>query len=237
MFELLAAQDRAGQIICLHWKRVRLKPTILFFALALGLLRPHMMPAQGTIYLSNLGESSAGSSAVGSDQWIATRFNTGTNSGGYFLNSIQLLIASASGSPSGFSVFLYDINLARQPGTSLGGLSGSDPAAPGIFTYSTSGITLPPFGSYFIVVTSATAVANGSYLWSRAATSIYNPVGQWTAFGNSYTSSDGSQWTRFDSPYQFAVYATVVPEPAIFALAGLSLVGLSFWRHTSRQVK
>jgi hypothetical protein len=208
--------------------------SILTLASAVGLLLPPVVSAQGTIYLSNLGESSAGSLAVGSDQWIATRFNTGTNSGGYFLNSIQLLMTSASGSPSGFSVFLYDINIARQPGNSLGGLNGSDPAAGGVFAYSTSGITLPPFGSYFIVVTSATTVANGSYLWSRATTSIYNPVGQWTAFGNSYTSSDGSQWTRRDNPFQFAVDARAIPEPSMSALVGLELVGLSFWRRKIR---
>jgi hypothetical protein len=60
-----------------------------------------------TAYLSNLGQSSTGSLAVGSDSWLAASFGTGTNEGGYELNSIQLAMTDASGNPSGFTVMIY----------------------------------------------------------------------------------------------------------------------------------
>jgi len=140
-----------------------MKKTILGLASAIGLFLPQLTAAQGTLYLSNLGQPSAGSSAAGSDQWIATLFHAGSNSGGYVLNSIQLLMGAASGTPSGFSVFLYDASSSRQPNNNLGTLIGTDPAVGGTFAYAASDITLSPNGSYFVVITSASAVANGSY--------------------------------------------------------------------------
>jgi hypothetical protein len=56
-----------------------------------GLLAQQILQAQGTTYLSNLDQSSVGSLAVGSNSWLAGIFETGTNPGGYVLNSIQLV--------------------------------------------------------------------------------------------------------------------------------------------------
>jgi hypothetical protein len=50
--------------------------------LAVVLSAPQITQAQGTTYLSNLGEPSTGSLAVGSDSWLAVSFGTGTNVGG-----------------------------------------------------------------------------------------------------------------------------------------------------------
>ena len=208
---------------------VGMKKSMSVIRLTVGLFAPLAAQGQGTIYLSNLGEPSAGSVATGNDAWIAKPFVTGNVSGAYELNSIQLLMDNASGIPSDFAVSIYSSNL-RQPATSLGNLSGPDPAAGGVFTYSTSGITLSRFTLYFIVVTAATPVANGSYNWSFANSASYNSADQWLNFTYSYTSSDGSQWTRNDHPFQFAVYGTAVPEPATYALVGLGLACLRFWR-------
>ena len=52
--------------------------------------------AQGPFtYLSSFSQSSAGSRAVGSDSWLAATFTSGTNPGGYLLNSVQLGLADA----------------------------------------------------------------------------------------------------------------------------------------------
>ena len=73
-----------------------------------GLMASQVIQAQGTMtYLSNLGQSSTGSLAAGSDSWLAAGFQTGTNNGGYVLNSIQLAMNAASGNPTGFKVMLY----------------------------------------------------------------------------------------------------------------------------------
>src|ERR1035441_1891498 len=81
-------------------------PAVL--ALALGMLSPQIIQAQGTTYLSNLDQSSVGSLAVGSNSWVAVGIYTGTNPGGYVLNSIQLAMTDASGNPSGFMAMLYN---------------------------------------------------------------------------------------------------------------------------------
>jgi hypothetical protein len=48
---------------------------------------------------TNLSQSSLTNTAVGSDSWIAQSFVTGASSGGYILDSVQLLTAAASGAP------------------------------------------------------------------------------------------------------------------------------------------
>src|ERR1039457_5454895 len=83
--------------------------------------------AQGTItYLSNLGQASTGSRAVGSDLWLAESFLTGTNAGGYLLDSVQLGMTNASGNPSGFTLMLYSsiLNFEYFPSNDLSTLSG-----------------------------------------------------------------------------------------------------------------
>src|SRR5881628_856888 len=86
--------------------------------------------AQGTLYVSNLGQTPTGSAPVGSDASIAQSFFTlATDPNNYTLNSIQLLTDPASGSPSGFSVSIYNSGAGGGPQSSLGSLAGADPAA------------------------------------------------------------------------------------------------------------
>src|SRR5271154_996405 len=128
-------------------KGINMRKIILTLVPAIGLLLPLVAQAQGTLYLSNLGEGSGGSVAVASDAWSATLFVPGStnpddNVDSYVLNSVQLLMDPASGSPSEFNVSIYTSNPPRFPGVFVGNLVGSDPAAGGIFTYTASGITL-----------------------------------------------------------------------------------------------
>ena len=214
----------------------------IIIILAVVLLAPQITQAQGTIYLSNLGEPSTGSRAVGSNSWLAVPFVTGINDGGYILNSIQLGVADASGNPGGFTVMLYTPNhlYFAYPGNSLGTLSGSaDPATSGVYTYSPAGnLTLSEFTEYLIVLTAGTAVANGAYQWSFTSTSSYNQVGRWSIGtfagpGPFSTSVDGSSWSPIPTTYlQFAINATAVPEPgglSLFVLGGL-LLGFGRWK-------
>src|SRR5271155_4572171 len=104
---------------------------------AIGLLLPLVAEAQGSLYVSNLGQTPTGSAAIGSDSWIAQSIIAGTNADGYILNSIQLLMDPASGSPIGFNVSIYS-SLSGEPYDNIGNLVGSDPSAGGIFTYTAS---------------------------------------------------------------------------------------------------
>jgi hypothetical protein len=208
-----------------------------------GLLIPILATAQGTLQLSNLGQTPVGSAAIGSDSWLAQGFFTGPNTNGYTgytLNSVELLMDPGSGSPSGFTVSIYDNpvvsgNPYLPPGSSLGSLSGPDPSAGGVFTYTASSVTLLPFTKYYVVVTSTTPVANGAYSWRSATSTLTSP---WRLPFPTfiYSSSNGSDWDFARGyTFQLAIYATPVPEPSTLALAGLGLAASSFWRFRQRK--
>ena len=212
---------------------------ILTLVRTIGLLLPVIAQAQGTLYLSNLGESSSGSVAIGSDAWAAAAFETGAYYGpgglGYTLNSIQLSMGESSLSPIGFSISLYDgLNRNGGPGNVLGSLSGLDPASGGVLNYTPSStITLLPLTSYWIVCTSATPVADGSFFWNQSSILNYSTE-VWPGAYGSAISIDGTDWTGESNVlFQFAVYATEVPEPTTVTLAVLGLVALSFGRRKS----
>jgi hypothetical protein len=218
-----------------------MKRIIMMFVVSV--LAPQITQAQGTIYLSNLGQPSAGSMAVGSNSWLAAGFQTGRNPGGYVLNSVQLGMVDASGNPSDFTVMIYGEHNgppppAIQPVSSLGTLNGStDPATGGIFTYTpASDLTLSP-GIYFIVLTAGTAVANGAYEWSLAVANSYNPSGGWSSLGGVWTSSDGSFWNVPIAGYpQFAINATPIPEPGVLSMFGLGGLFIAWLRPKAKTV-
>jgi hypothetical protein len=205
--------------------------------LAVGLYAPQITQAQGTTYMSNLEQPPSGSIAVGSDQWVAKLFLTGNNNSGYFLDSFQLGIQTASGVPADFTVMVYtEVGLAGiLPGNSLGSLTGTpSPTTAGTYTYTApQKLLLNPNTGYFIVVTGGTGIASGAYEWSVAATSSYNSTGGWGVLQNGgvFRSSDGSSWNAVAYTYpQFAVNATpFVPEPGVSAL--IALGGLCFLWH------
>jgi PEP-CTERM motif len=212
-----------------------------FIAFVAALLAPQMVQAQGTLtYVSNLGQSSVGSEAVGSDSWMAAGFLTGTNAGGYSLDSIQLALTDASGNPSGFTVMLYS-DSSSTPGSSVATLNGSsDPATGGVFDYSPiSSLMLSSGTFYFIVLTAGTTVANGAYGWSLVNGG--NTSGGWVAWPvdtppYNYQSSNGSSWDRISEVpfFQFAITATPVPEPGTLSLSVLGGL-LITWRHWKRR--
>jgi hypothetical protein len=208
---------------------------------AVALLAPTIVQAQGTTYLSNLGQLSIGSHAVASDSWLAADFFTGNNADGYMLNSVQLGMTDASGNPNGFTIMIYANSNPDTilPGSSLGTLSGSaDPVTAGTYTYApVSNLTLSPNADYFIVLTAETAVANGAYDWSRTDTDSYNPNGGWSGErGIFFTSSNGLNW-NLSSPYaQYAINATPIPEPSSLSLLGaLALPAFLFFRRTKNE--
>ena len=209
---------------------------------AVALLAPQIVQAQGTMtYLSNLGQSPDGSNAVGSDSWLAALFGTGPNAGGYSLNSIQLGMANASGNPSGFTVMLYsEVGVTGYfPGSSLGTLDGSlNPTTAGIYTFTpASNLTLSPSTYYFIVLTAGTTVANGAYEWNALNTFSYNPSGGWGGV-ISWISNNGSLWTAHPPLdfSQFAINATVIPEPGVLSLFGLGGLGFLWHRRKAKAV-
>ncbi len=206
--------------------------------LALALSSSRVAQAQGTVYVSSLGVPSIGSASVGNDSWLAEGFRTGTNAGGYVLNSIQLALSNASGNPSGFTAMIYNQNpnivVGAFPGMSVGTLNGSlDPVIGGLYTYTyspASTLALSPMSYYFIVLTAGTAVADGTYNWSINSPQDPTSTGGWSGYRIVLSSSDGLGWGPGPiGSVQFAIAATDVPEPS--TLGAVALGGLLFLWH------
>ncbi len=173
---------------------------------------PMFLHAQGTIYFSSMGTPSQGSRLVGSNSWGAAAFQTGNFSGGYSLNSIQLLMGNSVGSPGGFSVRLWDFQ-TDQPILTL---TGPNPTTAGVHTYNASAFLMAPSQVYWFVVTSQTSVGTGAFDWSY---SNQHALGDPWSGGGYNVSSDGLNWTRQAvREFQFAVYASQIPEPSALAL-------------------
>lgn len=182
--------------------------------------------SQSTVlYMSSIDKPSGGSLAVASNAWWAQGFATGgTSLGGYAIDSVQLRMADGSGMPSGFTVSLYsaDGDFAF-PANSLWTLSGpTNPSLAGVYNYTGSGIVLSPNTGYFIVVTASQPLATGSYrLGYLGPGSTVDKFGGWI-LGHYVRSEAGLTWGRLTpGPFQFAIYATPIPEPSCLALLGL----------------
>jgi hypothetical protein len=180
-----------------------------------------LVQAQGSINVSNLGETSAGGLAVGLGEALAQPFQTGAASTGYELNSIQLLMGPTDTPVGGFYLSLYSDNNGS-PGNNLGNLSGSDnPASSGVYTYTATGIILSPATAYWIVAADQFVINPGCMYWWEISSSV-NYTSQndgWSfptspPYGLIFTSSLSQPIEGNGvAPLQFAVNASPVPEP------------------------
>jgi len=192
------------------------------------------LKAQGTLIASNLGLTPTGNAAIGSDSWIAQAFRT---PGGYTLDSVQLQMNPAFGIPVGFSISIFSSSGADTPPLqNLGSLAGPDPTAGGIFTYSAPSSIFLPAGTCYVVVTSTSPIADGSYNWSAVSFPNYNGIGM--AIDDSYyKSANGLNWTETirQGVFQMAIYATPIPEPSALSLIFLGSGVLIFVRTRSKK--
>lgn len=178
--------------------------------------------AQGTVYLSNLGAPSMGSYSVASDSWLAVGFRTGSNTGGYLLDSVTLAMLDAIGNPSSFVVSLYWSSVfAPRPGSSLSPLLGTtDPQSAGLYTFvAPPNLLLLPNTTYYIAVSEGATTASGAYQWGTADMSPNLGGNGWSG-GGVFVSADGlpAGWNSIPGYTQFALNATAIPEPSAFAL-------------------
>ena len=105
----------------------------------LHIVVPTSVIGQETVHVSNIESPSVGDWSIGADRWIATWFAAGSNPEGYTLDSIQLLMVEPTGDPSGFSIAIYARFQPLLPEHILGYLSGPEPSAAGVFTYTAEG--------------------------------------------------------------------------------------------------
>jgi hypothetical protein len=216
--------------------------TIAFTAFLVKCATTLSVSAQGSMtYISSLNGPSGGAVAIASDSWFAQGFRTGTNTLGYSLESVSLLMANASGDPSGFMVSLYTRGENLFPGSSVGSLSGSfDPVFAGTSSFTrTQPLILAPATGYFVVVTASQPIGSGSYRWSCMAPSTNPPVVSVDGWllGTAGQSIDGVTWERaggstISGLFQFSISAVAIPEPSSIALY---VLGAGFFANLFRR--
>ena len=141
--------------------------------------------------VSNLSETDSGFFAVGrypnnsyTEQW-AVGFTTGSNTGGYTLNSIAAKFGDKVGNPGNITAAIYDNYVASQgknrPWGQVSNATFSGPARPdgevAAYTCSGSGCALSANTPYHLVFT-ASASANNYYKWQPTSSDAEsnNPV-------------------------------------------------------------
>jgi PEP-CTERM motif len=225
-----------------------MKKLIMMGLVVVGVSVSQLVYAQGTTYLSSLGQPPTGSGMVGGETpvgpiftWQAAQFYTGNNVGGYTLDSIQVAMADASGIPSGFTAMLYNNggSISPRPGNSLGVLNGSDnPSTAGTYIYTPGAdIILSPDTYYSIVLSANTGPGSiGAYEWNMVAgASSYSSSGGWeVASPSSFYSSNDSDWIPGSSCFQYAIIATAIPEPSASWLLLLGS-GILFYVRRNRE--
>lgn len=189
--------------------------------------------AQGTVYLSSVAQPSAGAYGAATDSRLAAGFVTGSNAAGYLLNSVQLAMADAAGNPGTFTIMLLANNAGipgSLPGAKIADLTGPvNPAMSGIYTYTADGITLAPLTFYWIELTAATQAANGTYQWDYSSMSPIVSIDDWNEFHIiERSANDGAVWNAALGYPEFAIEASVAPEPSVLYLTvfagGISLL-------------
>ena len=211
---------------------IRLSQVSIFTSLII--LTPGLLQGQGTLVDSNLGTAS-GSDQVNYTQWIAQSFETGNNPQGYTLNSVEVQMAAATGSPSGFTLAIFsaaDQTSQSVPALLIGNLTGSfDPTTAGVYSYDASGVNLAPSTEYFLVESATTTSSQGSFGWDFVVGG--GPTG-WQNISPAFSSDQGNDWSpssRF--AFQMAIYATPVPEPSPWILLAWG-GGILLWVRSRR---
>jgi hypothetical protein len=236
-------RDKAAQRrLALHsQKKNPMNPRRLIFSFSISMAFLFPCRSDGAIMVSNLDENVALFFSVGAnDDWAGSRFITDGSSPSFTLQSITVGLANAEGG-GGFFVALFS-DAGGLPGIALEPLTGSDdPLSEGDYEYTSSGISLAPNSSYWVVA--GIQETGGTFNW-KAAGSQFNFTGPWTIPStNTHITSfpaGGSTWnTSFNNdgfPFLFSVSAVAVPEPstAVLLLRTMSIMMIVL-RHRLRQ--
>jgi hypothetical protein len=161
-------------------------------------------------------------------------FFTGATAPGYRLNSVTLHLAGAAGTPGDFVLELYEGPVSGVAVGPIGEFTvSSNPVAAGHHTFNFADDLILGPGTRYMIVASAPDVAGNTV--SRYGWHLGNfqgsPAGAWGINGQWVSSIGAASWAPVRSgPFQFAIDATAVPEPASVALAAIGFTLLAIVR-------
>ena len=179
--------------------------------------------------VSNLGETKAGTSAVGAIDGTAysraSAFTTGSVSDGYKLQGVTISVETTTGSPTGFTAAIHRASGSSPASAALYTLTGNAPASGGgDLTYACSGTcSLTPNTTYYLVM-SGTGPSTGHHYYaidettSDTETNTPSNAG-WSIANVSKTSYGGGAWSDNGQSrvHQFSVTAKEVSIPTAVA--------------------
>jgi len=200
---------------------------------------------RAAVVLSNLGQPNNGYDTVTylsgppvSESRLGAVFTTGSNPGGYLLESVSISLVGQFAASGNFTVSIYS-SVSGAPGSLLATLAGDAQPSPGTgvtrdYSYAASGLSLAASTSYW-VVNSVSGGVTGSYTWNIANSANLDFSATGWSLGSSYAlfnPPDSPDWVvTGGDPYKLSIEATAVPEPAEYALlSGLGLAGVVFLR-------
>ena len=191
--------------------------------------------------VGNLKETQASASWTiggGSHEKYATAFTTGGQTHGYTLEAVTLDFAAKSSSPGDISVALHAASGSNPATNASATLSGSDPDAAGLQTYtcSGSGCDLSASTTYFIVTSVPTGAAGGSYNQRNTASdseSVQSPATGWTiANAGRYKAGPLTSWAAATTSASMRIAANVKPPTLTATTVGTTTATLTIGNHT-----
>ena len=196
----------------------------------------------------NLDEAAAASGCafgypVSSNNQCAVAFTTGPASGGYTLASVTGRFRAKNGSPAAISVAIHaadTTNSANPAATALVALSGSDPDAAGLHTYTCSGAAcvLPAGTTYFVVMSTADTTFPNYYTWALTdsdAETAHPAANGWTIANAGRAKVGAAAWTGFtggsaDAAPMIHVVARAAPALTVAGLETTATLSLANYR-------
>ena len=156
------------------------------------------------VTVSNLSETTPGWQLVGQDwsenQKRASGFTTGSNTGGYTLNSVTVRIVSVLGSPTGYTVAIHANSGGSPAATATYTLTGDAPTGAGDYTYTCSGSCDLSASTRYFLVLSGTGDGQGRDVYenrttgSDAETNVPSNSG-WSIDNLLQKKTDNDPWT------------------------------------------
>jgi len=202
-------------------------------ALAAALVLGMSPDSEATVMVSNLDQPMFSSFPVGA-WWGGNQFITDNSASSFLLDGVTIKMDTASATPGNFFVAIFS-SAGDRPGTLLETLSGSsNPAAAGNYSYTSTGLSLAPNTSYWVVAGVSSGGSGGTgYNWV-VSDETFSYSGPWviptTDTHITSAPAGGTDWNNFINdgyPRHFSVSATaVVPEPSVCVLVGFGAAAL-----------
>ena len=179
--------------------------------------------------VGNLGEAaSATSCAVGHKNSAANQcaiaFSTGPVAGGYRLHSVSARFGAKTGSPGNISVAIHAANGGNPASAALVTLTGSNPDAAGVYTYSCSGegCDLTANTTYFVVM--STNDTSGSKYYALDTTvwdaeTKYPASNGWSIANTGRSKAGSNAWAALSSSRSPMLHVAAVTRPPMPATA------------------